>query len=332
MIRIPFNEMVAKIKEKTSLSEQEILDKVNAKMTQLSGLISKDGAAHIIATELGVKLIECSGKVKDIYSGMRNCEVNGKVQQVYEAREFKRQDGSGGKVGNFLMGDETGVMRVVCWGNHTDIFPKLEPGAIVRITGAMARDNQGRTELHIGDNSKIVINPAGVSIGEVKQRASAVRKEIKELADGDENVEVFGTIVQVFDPKFFEVCPDCNSRVKDEAGKYNCKTHGSVTPSHSYIVNVFLDDGTENIRCVFFSSQAERLLNKKKEEMLAYRTAPETFEPIKTEFLGNQVKLVGKAKKNQFFDRLEFITQLVFPNPDPGEELQRLKAVKDNDG
>lgn len=333
MIRIPFNEIVAKIKEKTSLSEQEILGKVDAKLKQLSGLISKDGAAHIIATELGVKLIECSGKIKDIYSGMRNCEVNGKVQQIYEVREFKRQDGTGGKVGNFLIGDETGMMRVVCWGNHADILKQLEQGAIVRVTGAAARDNQGRTELHLVDASKIIINPAGVSIGEVKQRAHSVRKEIKDLADGDENVELLGTVVQMFDPKFFEVCPECNARVKDDAGKYNCPTHGNVTPTHSYILNVFLDDGSDNVRCVFFSSQAERLLSKTKEEMLAYRTSPEKFEPLKTDFLGNILKLVGRVKKNAFFDRIEFITQLVFPNPDPGEEIERLKeVVKVNDG
>ncbi|MEM4263913.1 MAG: OB-fold nucleic acid binding domain-containing protein [Candidatus Woesearchaeota archaeon] len=333
LIRIPFNEMVAKIKEKTSLSEQEILDKINAKMAQLSGLISKDGAAHIIATELGVKLIECSGKVKDIYAGMKNCEVNGKVQQIYEVRDFKRQDGSAGKVGNFLIGDETGVMRVVCWGDHADVLKQLTQGTIVRITGATARDNQGRTELHLVETSKVIINPAGINIGEVKQRASAVRKEIKDLADGDENVELLGTVVQMFDPKFFEVCPECNARVKDDGGKYNCPTHGSVTPTHSYILNLFLDDGTDNVRCVFFANQAERLLNKSHEEMLTYRISPENFESIKTNALGNILKLVGRVKKNQFFDRIEFIAQLVFTNPDPGEEIARLKeAVKTNDG
>jgi hypothetical protein len=42
--------------------------------------------------------------------------------------------------------------------------------------------------------------------------------------------------------------------------------------------------------------------------------------------LGNIIKLVGRVKKNDFFDRLEFTAQLVFPEPDPEEEIQRLKA------
>ena len=36
------------------------------------------------------------------------------------------------------------------------------------------------------------------------------------------------------------------------------------------------------------------------------------------------VKLVGRGSKNQLFDRLEFTTQLVFPDPNPEEELKRL--------
>ena len=117
MIRIPFEDIVTKIKEKTGLSEQDITSKVEQKCTQLSGLVSKDGAAHIIANELGVKLIESGGrqKIKDVIAGMRSVEILGKVTQIYEAKEFKRSDGTPGKVGSFVLGDETGTLRIVCW-------------------------------------------------------------------------------------------------------------------------------------------------------------------------------------------------------------------------
>jgi len=326
MIRIPYAEMVAKIKEKAGLSQEDIEAKVDDKLKQLSGLISKEGAAHIIANELGVKLVEPGGKIKDIYVGMRNVEVNAKVQQVYEIREFARQDGSAGKVGNFLVGDETGMMRVVCWGDKADTLNKLAPDVIVRVTGGMCRDNQGKPEIHLGDNSNIVLNPNGVDIGEVKaKKQESIRKKIKDLVENEENIELLGTVVQVFDPKFYEVCPECNARIKDNNGEFACLKHGKVTPKYGYVVNVFLDDGSENIRCVLFNRQAEFLFNKKPEEMDVFRTAPETFEAIKTDMLGNIVKLVGKVRKNDFFDRLEFMTQLVFPEPDPEEEIKRLK-------
>ncbi|MBW2973353.1 DUF2240 family protein [Candidatus Woesearchaeota archaeon] len=327
MIRIPYAEMIAKLKEKTGMSQEEVEAKINDKLKQLSGLISKEGAAHIIANELGVKLVEPGGKIKDIYAGMRNVEVNGKIQQVYEIREFTRQDGSAGKVGNFLMGDETGVMRVVCWGDKADVLSKLNEGDIVRVTCGLCRENQGRCEIHLGDNSQVIINPNGVSIGEVQnKRAASIRKPIKDLAENDENIEVLGTIVQVFDPKFYEVCPDCNARIKENNGEFACLKHGKVNPDYAYVVNVFLDDGTENIRCVLFRKQAEMLLGKKPEDMLTFRTSPESFESLKTEMLGNIVKFVGRVRKNDFFDRLEFMVQLVFPEPDPEEEIQRLKV------
>jgi len=327
MIRIPYAEMVVKIKEKTGLSQEEVESKVNDKLSQLSGLISKEGAAHIIANELNVKLVEPDGKIKDLYAGMRNVEVNGKIQQVYEVREFSRQDGSTGKVGNFLLGDETGVMRVVCWGSKTDQLAQLKEGEIVRLTSGLCRENQGKCEIHLGDNSQLIINPTGVEIGEVKQkRTASMRKDIKDLSENDENIEILGTVVQVFDPRFYEVCPECGARIKDKDGEFACLKHGKVNPDYAYVVNVFLDDGTENIRCVLFNKQAEFLFNKTKEEMDSFRTSPESFEALKTEMLGNIVKFVGKVRRNDFFDRLEFMTQLVFSEPDPEEEIQRLKA------
>ena len=58
MIKIPYEDIISKIKSGSKLSEEEIEAKIEAKLKQLSGLISKNGAAHIIANELGVKLIE----------------------------------------------------------------------------------------------------------------------------------------------------------------------------------------------------------------------------------------------------------------------------------
>ena len=58
MIKIPINEILAKIHEKAGISEEEIRKKIDDKITELSGMVSEEGAAHIIANSLGVKLIE----------------------------------------------------------------------------------------------------------------------------------------------------------------------------------------------------------------------------------------------------------------------------------
>jgi replication factor A1 len=323
--------MLAKIEQKAGLSRAQLEERVSAKLKQLSGLISKEGAAHIIANELGVKLLENSGKIKDIYAGMRSIEFAGKVQTVYPLNTFSRQDGTQGKVSSCMVADETGVMRVVGWGEQAEAVSHLEPGTIIKVAGGFAKENnRGFAEVHLNERAQLVMNPVGITIGEVKQRAAAVRKEIKALQDNDENVEILGTIVQVFDPRFFEICPTCNGRAREQepsSGVFVCEKHGAVKPEYAFVMNVFVDDGTENIRCVLFRQQAERLLGKTIDQIRPFRQTPEQFEPIKTELLGQIVKFVGRAKKNTFFDRLEFNVQLVFPNPDPKEELARLQAT-----
>ncbi len=326
MIKIPLDKIIERIKNEKGVSEAEINEKIEKKLTQLSGLISKEGAAHIIANEYGVKLFEnVQGKMKieNILSGMRSVETVGKVQRVFELREFDTGQRKG-KVANFIIGDETGTIRIVLWNDQAEKINELSEGAIVRISGAYVRENQGRKELHLNERSKITLNPEGESIGEVKQ-FTTTRKDIKELQENDSNVEILGTVVQVYDLRFFEICPECNkrARLKDE-NTFACDQHGTVTPKYSYVLNFFIDDGTENIRSVCFRNQADRLLNLSEEEVLTLRENPEKLQQIKDGLLGNIVKLVGRVTKNQMFDRLEFMTQLVFPNPNPEEEVKRL--------
>jgi ssDNA-binding replication factor A large subunit len=149
MMTIPLSFTVKKIKEQTKLSEQEITDKIQNKLRQLSGLISEEGAAHIIANELGVKLMDSSGalQIENILAGMRNVELSGKVVRKYELREFSTEKRSG-KMGSFLVADSTGIIRVVLWNDQADHLDALKEGTIIQLKGAYARENNGRKELH----------------------------------------------------------------------------------------------------------------------------------------------------------------------------------------
>jgi replication factor A1 len=326
MIKIPYNQIIEKIKEAKGLSGSEIESKVKSKMDQLAGLISKEGAAHIIANEEGVKLFE-EGKVKikEVLAGMRSVETLGKVTNVFELREFQRKDGSPGKVASFIIGDETGRLRIVLWNDQTDIIKDIKEGAIVSIKDGFAKDNNNGVELHINQKSEIVINPSDASVGEVASRQSATRKKIEELDETDTNIELLGHIVQVFDPRFYEVCPECNKRIRQKEDGWRCDTHGKVDTGYSYVMNLVLDDGSSTIRTVFFRNQLSNLLQMKNEEILKLKDNPGEFQSIKDELLGKMVKIVGRVSKNDMFNRMEFVSQLVFPEPNPDEELKRLE-------
>lgn len=328
MINIPYPTIIEKIKEGSGLSETEITQKIDKKLKQLSGLISKEGAAHILANELGVKIFEIPKniKIKDILEGMRSIDIAGKVQQIYEVRDFETEKGRG-KVGSFMFADETGSIRVVCWYDQTETIEKLSKDLTIRLVGGYVRTNNNRKEIHLNERSKVIFNPKGVNIGEVKSFTSS-RKKLSELTENAENVEVLATIVQVFEPRFFEVCPECNRRAKQREDGFFCDEHNKVTPTYSYVLNLLLDDGTDTTRTIFFSRQLEKLLEKTKEEILTYKENLADFEQIKTDLLGKTIKVVGRVKKNEMFDRLEIISQLVFTDIDPEKEIKRLAEEK----
>ena len=329
MMKIPYEEIILKINEKTKMTTTEIEDRIEKKLKQLSGLISKEGAAHIVANELGVKIFEpFSGKlqIKNIIGGMRDVETIGKVLQVSDAREFMKGDAVS-KVASMLIGDETGTIRVAMWGSQADNALNLGLNDIVKIIGGYIRENNGRKEIHLNERSQLSINPKGEIINEVfAGDKSGSRKEIKSLQENDNEVELLGTIVQIFDLRFYEICPRCGKRAKPSVDLFECSEHGNVIPAYAYVLNTVLDDGTETIRCVFFRNQLERLLNLNQEQVLNFKNNPADFEAVKNNLIGTIVKLNGRTNKNSLFNRLEFIAQNVDINPNPEEEMKRLQG------
>jgi len=324
MIKIPYEDILRKINSTTSLPEAEIEEKINAKLAQLSGLVSREGAAHIIANELGVKLFEnVSGRleVKNILTGMRNVETVGRVTNVYEEREFKTENRSG-RVGSFILGDTSGTIRIVCWGDQCNNLRKIRQNDVVRINSGYVKENNGRKEVHLNDKSGFVINPAGIDVPAI---GSVTRKQIKDLTSNDNDIELLATIVQVFEPKFFEVCPACGKRAKPKEDKFECPVHGIVAPDYSYVINCFIDDGTDNIRATFFRDQAEQLTGKNKMSMVFYRDNMDSFNEVKNELLGKMVMMRGRVKNNEMFERLELIVNDINLNPDPNQELEKLR-------
>jgi len=131
MLQLSYNEIVDKIKEEKGLSDEQIGERVKEKLIKLSDLISKEGAAHIVANELGVKLFDPLNKreikIDRLLAGMRAVIVAGKVLKLYRVFEFNK-NGRSGKVGSFLIGDDSGRVRIVMW--DTNLISKMENGEI----------------------------------------------------------------------------------------------------------------------------------------------------------------------------------------------------------
>ncbi len=327
-MKIQYEQLLERIKTTTNIPQEEIEKRLQEKMEQLSGLISKEGAAHILANELGIKSnqSEMSLKINMLYAGLKTGEIIGRVVRKFDIREFQSGERSG-KVGTFIIGDETGTIRVTCWHNQTKEMEPLQENDIVLIKNGSIRENRGVVEIHLNEKTELLRNPEGKTVKTVKQNQvhSTLRKHIKDLTEGDINIELIGTIIQVYELRFFERCPVCRKRIREHDIGFQCPEHGLIKPEYSYVMNLYLDDGTGTIRVVFFGNQIQQLLKKQDEEIQIYRTAPEAFEKIKTDLLGELIKIIGKVTKNQMFDRLEYIAARVETNINPEEEIARLQ-------
>ncbi len=326
MYKIPLADIKAKLINSGKITPEELDLKMKEKINELSGLITEEGAAHILANELGIELFNTGTeqlKIKEIYAGMRNIAARGKVLRKYEVREFAKEDRTG-KVASLMLGDETGTIRVVFWNAQVDEWEKLKENDVVVVENVYVRENRDNKEIHINDKSRIVLSSGDISVGIFPSRPPFERKSIAQLQPGEEGVEVMATIVQVFDPRFFSVCSQCGKKVMEAEGGYNCVDHGTIQPTVSYVVNATLDDGSSTIRGVFFRNQANHLIGKTEEEMAHYRENMASFEHVKTDLLGEQFKVKGRVKQNEYFGRLEFNAQIV-EKADPEEELRRLE-------
>jgi len=324
MIQMAYEDMITKVMNESGIDKEELLKRIDNKMGQLAGLISKEGAIHIVANELGVKLFDnLTGKMKinAILAGMRSLEIIGKVVQVYELKNFVSKDREG-KLLSFVIGDETGTIRIVAWGIKADECLKLKLGDIISIKNAISKENQGRKEIHLGDRSDININPSGEK-DIIVQKKENIKRNISDLKE-NEDVEILGTIIQVFEPKFFEVCPECNKRLKIKDVEFSCELHGKVEPGYSYLINFSIDDGTGITRCVCFRQQASALLGMTHSQMIQLKNNLESFKDIQTKMLGIIARIEGKVSKNVMFDRIEIIVNNINLEPDPANEIKRL--------
>ncbi|USN45879.1 MAG: hypothetical protein H6502_01980 [Candidatus Woesearchaeota archaeon] len=328
MLSMPLETIKEKITAQKGLSADEIDKLIKKKLDSLSGLISQEGAAHIVANELGVKLVDISGSVtiKELVAGLRNVEFAGKIIRKYEVREFSTEK-STGKVGSCLVGDNSGLIRLVFWNEQIEKLDRAKEGDVVRVKGAFVRDNSGRLEVHINTMTSFILNPPDLDPSSFtsqapKEEGEFTRKKISDLQDQDVNIELLGYVFEVFSPRFFEVCPQCNARMRPTDAGLACSTHGVVEPKYNFVLNLYFDDGSDTIRLVCWREQAKDLLGLTDEAILAFKDDLAAFSEVKQSLLGEMIKISGRAQMNSLFGHLEFIVSSVSREVKADEEIK----------
>lgn len=193
------------LSKRPDLSGDQIRSLIDEKKKELPGFLSDEGAARLVAEELLIKTKGTSlgrMQVKDLVSGLNDVTISGRVLTAWPAQNFKRKDGSPGKVMRLILVDRSGRVRCALWDRHVDLVSNAGSlqGRVVRIGHAYTRQGlAGDTELHAGDRSIIEIDPQEMPAVDFPE-FSELFTSIADVPKESSHVNVVG-VIQI-DPRY----------------------------------------------------------------------------------------------------------------------------------
>jgi len=316
---LSLEELIKEISKKAEYKEDEIKKMIEEKQDELSGLVSEEGAAYIIARELGLTLLEehaRSLKVNDVVPGMFSVDLKCKIAKITDIRAFER-NGTQGTVQNILLGDETGIIRLSIWNEEIERFQEfgIGEGDTVKLNKILSKeDNLGNAELRLGKKGKIEkIKDLGIVLPASAKSptfSTAVQEKTIDILKAGDRAKIKGKIIQLFKRKpYYEVCSKCEGKVEKMNDKLLCKSCGETDSKFALLVSGIVDDGYGNIRTIMFRENAEKVLGKTGDyvkKMVEKGEDPITIYE-NSEALGKTVTLTGSVKENNFTGNIEFI-------------------------
>lgn len=280
-----YEKILEALEQKTGRQRKDIEDIVEGKRLEFGGLISAEGAAHIIAKDFGIAMEKEIVKIGELKNSPAT--VEGRVTRVLGFREFEK-NGRKGKVANVVLADDTGSIKTVFWDRDADLISsgKIKEGAGIRIVNGIVKERDGIREISPGrfgsiEEAKIDFMPV----------LSAPGKRVLSLAAIEEgaSMEIRGCLTKVFETK-----PFFNDNGKE-----------------ALMLTGILDDGTGSVRCVFFREAVENIIGKKSGEILQkFKERGSVFEDYR-KALGREVVVKGRAKMSSFSQSIEIIVNEV---------------------
>ncbi len=201
--------IIKHIVTETGKSEQEIKELIESKKQKFAGLLTDDGAAFMVAKELGVDVEvkaeqQQSVKIANLAEGMRNIDIVARVLHVQSPRRFDKGDRKG-RYCKLLLGDETGEITLTLWNKDIKLLDeqKIERNAIVLVKNCSVSSFNEKLNLSLGFNGELIVNPKGIDTSTLP-KADKIAIKIADLSEGMQNVDVFARVLRVFETREFE--------------------------------------------------------------------------------------------------------------------------------
>ncbi len=174
------NTSLEEIKEsllQAGFSREELSLEIEKKRREFKDYISDKGILFLIAKEQGFSLRspdvdpslydlmaeemdydEFKINIDEISEGMVNIVLAGRIGKINPVHFFTKKDETTGKVSSFLLKDNSGIIKVILWGDKADIINNelFDLNRLVRVIGGYAKLNNEYLEVHVGRKSKIM--------------------------------------------------------------------------------------------------------------------------------------------------------------------------------
>lgn len=192
-------EEIYQILLEAGLSEQEIDRQIKSKQAEYQGFMSPQAILFLIAKEYALDLHK-GGSISVNYSefeeeldyndfvipieklkeGMQNIVIVGRLITQFGIRHFIRKDGTPGMVASFIVADNTAQIKVVLWGDNTEIInhPHFKKGEVIQIIGGYTKlGTNNFLEIHLSKKGKVVIAPEGIKVESLGEKVFLTNKE-----------------------------------------------------------------------------------------------------------------------------------------------------------
>jgi ssDNA-binding replication factor A large subunit len=194
--------------KRPDVGREQVLERLRTEQERSGGLIADATLLRLIASEFGVeipqdKFYEEKFSISHLCAGLNDVSVSGRIIAVYQSRTFEGK--RPGKFASVIVSDRQAVIRVMLWNEKAEAVDsgELKMGQIVRFWHGYTKDDRdGKAELHLGDKSRIEIEPQDVRAEDYPIVGNFGTK-IKDITSSQKNVHVTGFVKKVFPSSSF---------------------------------------------------------------------------------------------------------------------------------
>ena len=289
--------------------------------------LTATSSTEIIIIENEAHLENSLIKIGDLLKKGGLGNIEGKIQEIDDIRSINLKSGETSELQKLILGDETGEIVVVIWGNKVN--PELKIDDSIKISNIVAKMSSYSKEMEVSLRSKsnieisnkiFKIDKTSKTLRKNLQESTTERKKIEEI-NQDDFYEFKGSIIQdIKRITLYTACSKCNRKID------NCNCDNPGEQVNRMILNLILDDESSTIRGTLMGEKAELLFNESTDNIKRLEENGELDNFLKEknlELLGKEFIFRGKAKFSDYSDNYE-INIRSFKEINPELEAQNI--------